>query len=123
AANEVDYLAEDSDVSPGQHFWSLAAEEQFYFVWPVLVVLAVVTARRLGSGLRRTVCAGLAVVALPSFAWSVYYTAADPQQAYFVPATRMWELAVGAAIALGADRLARLPRPVALVLGWAGLLT
>ncbi|WP_286901663.1 acyltransferase family protein [Thermocrispum sp.] len=123
AANEVDYLAEDSDVTPVQHFWSLAVEEQFYFVWPVLVVLAVVTARRLGSGLRRTMCAGLAVVALPSFAWSVYYTAADPQQAYFVTTTRMWELAVGAAIALGAARLARLPRPVALVLGWAGLLT
>ncbi|WP_169720952.1 acyltransferase family protein [Thermocrispum municipale] len=121
AANEVDYLAEDAGVSPVQHFWSLAVEEQFYFVWPVLFILAMLVARKLGSGLRRTLCAGLAVVAVPSLAWSVYYTVAAPQQAFFVTTTRMWELSIGAAVALGAARLAKLPHPVALVLGWAGL--
>ncbi|MGH2840935.1 MAG: acyltransferase family protein, partial [Solirubrobacteraceae bacterium] len=39
AADAVDYQAQDNAPSSVQHFWSLSAEEQFYLVWPVLIVL------------------------------------------------------------------------------------
>ena len=39
AADAVDYLGADNRASPVQHFWSLSAEEQFYVVWPLLILL------------------------------------------------------------------------------------
>ncbi len=35
----TDYLGAQQEPSPLQHFWSLAVEEQFYFVWPLLILL------------------------------------------------------------------------------------
>src|SRR5690606_22540674 len=40
AISSVDYLAADNAPSPVQHFWSLSVEEQFYFVWPMIIGLA-----------------------------------------------------------------------------------
>lgn len=121
AATEVDYLAENSAASPVQHFWSLAVEEQYYFVWPVLLLIAAFVARRLGRAIRPTLWAGLAAIALPSFAWSIHYTATEPTVSFFVTTTRVWELAIGAAVAIGITKLAALPRAFAIVLGWAGV--
>ncbi len=121
ANRAVDYLAQDTPPSPVQHFWSLAVEEQFYIVWPLLILLAILVAKAWRRRVRTTLWVGLAVVAVPSFIWSVLYTASNPGRAFFVSTTRMWELAVGAAVALAATVFARMPKTAAVIIGWAGL--
>lgn len=121
ASQSVDYLAEGSGASPVQHFWSLAVEEQFYLVWPALLLLVTLVARRRGRSIRPALWFGVLVVAVPSLLWSIQQTQASPESAFFVTTTRMWELAIGAAIAIGAPTLARIPRALAAALGWGGL--
>ncbi|MGH8835275.1 MAG: acyltransferase family protein, partial [Actinomycetes bacterium] len=77
--------------------------------------------RRRGRPMTGALWLGLAVIGLPSLAWSIYQTAYEPARAFFITTTRMWELAIGAALAIAASQLARMPRVVAVVLGWAGL--
>ncbi|MFC7400966.1 acyltransferase family protein [Citricoccus sp. GCM10030269] len=121
AGSEADYLQEGSAASPLQHFWTLAVEEQFYLLWPLLLVLAAVLARRRRSRLRGWVTAALLVISVPSLVYAVYYTAVEPGPAYFATTTRMYELAIGAFVAVFATRLAGLPSRLAVLLGWAGL--
>ncbi|UJH69720.1 acyltransferase family protein [Ornithinimicrobium sp. INDO-MA30-4] len=132
ASRSVDYLAEDAQPSPLQHFWSLAVEEQFYVIWPLLIIglatLATTLAkRRSGSRSapipRRAVLAGglLVLVVLPSLAWSIYYTQTSPEQAYFVTTTRLWELGFGALVAVLAPTWKLLPSRIATIIAWTGL--
>ncbi|WP_175440203.1 acyltransferase family protein [Micromonospora nigra] len=91
AEQSVDYLAANRAPSMLQHFWSLAVEEQFYLLWPLLLVGAAWFARhRLRTG---HLVAALALVAVPSLAWPVWLTGDNPARAYFVTTTRLWELA------------------------------
>jgi len=121
ADRAVDYFAQGTPASPVQHFWSLAVEEQFYVVWPLLILAAVAIARLGGHRIRTVLAIGLGAVGMASFVWSVVDTSIDPGRAFFVTTTRIWELAVGAGIALAATYCARLRRSHALVIGWIGL--
>jgi peptidoglycan/LPS O-acetylase OafA/YrhL len=131
AGRSVDYLAQDALPSPVQHYWSLAIEEQFYVLWPVCLILLVAVLRRRrspllaegpGKGPRlRAVGTVLALLAVPSFAFSVWHTITVPAQAYFVTTTRIWELGLGAGLAVWAARRHMRPVPYAAWLGWAGL--
>ncbi|HEX2850836.1 MAG TPA: acyltransferase family protein [Acidimicrobiales bacterium] len=91
--------------SPVQHFWSLAIEEQFYLVFPLLVagLLAV------GRGSRRLLTGALAVLAVASaVAMAVLYSpAADTARVYYGTDTRAVELLVGALLALWVGRASR----------------
>lgn len=104
ALQATDYLQAELDPSPLLHFWSLGVEEQFYLVWPALLLLA---AGR-GADIRR-IAITVAVVAAGSFSLAVVLTPTDGPLAFFVLPTRAWELAVGAGLALAATRLARMP--------------
>ncbi|SNC65337.1 Peptidoglycan/LPS O-acetylase OafA/YrhL, contains acyltransferase and SGNH-hydrolase domains [Kytococcus aerolatus] len=121
AMREVDYLAEDAAPSPLQHYWSLSVEEQFYVVWPVLIIIGAFIARRLGR--RRMTVIGLLLVLMlgASLVHSVLHTASDPATAYFFTTTRVWELAVGALVAYLADRARSIPRAVAEVMTAVGV--
>jgi len=121
ADRSVDYLAEDVGVSPVQHYWSLSVEEQFYLVWPVLLLLVAWWVRKGGWSVRSAMAAGLSLVAIPSLAWSIALTRREPSAAFFVTTTRMWELSLGAFVAIAAPQLARIPRRAAAAAAWLGL--
>jgi len=128
AASSVDYLAQSTGVaSPVQHYWSLSVEEQFYVVWPVLMVVAGLAAaivgrrrRRGGSGADRPATpadparsaltgfvVALSVVLVVCLALSVVQTHRDPGPAYFATQTRAWEFAAGGLLALVLRRTSR----------------
>ncbi len=117
AADAVDYLSADNRPSPVQHFWSLSAEEQFYVVWPLLIVLGA----WIGRHRRWAIAILLLAVTGLSLAYSITQTAADPAAAYFTTPTRAWEFGAGGLLALLGAR-GRLPRAAASLLSWAGLL-
>ncbi|CAN5670632.1 SGNH hydrolase domain-containing protein [soil metagenome] len=118
AIEGTQYLHQNDAVSPLQHFWSLGVEEQFYVVWPILIIAVGFTGRRIRGPLLAVSL--LALVAF-SFHWSVVMTAGNSSWAYFSLQTRAWELAVGALVAISADQLARMPGRLAGLLGWTGL--
>jgi len=121
ALASVDYLAEDNTPTAVQHYWSLSVEEQFYVVWPLLILLAVWWARRTRLSAGPIMFTLLALVSAASLVYSVQQTASDPATAYFVTTTRVWELGVGALLAFGVSWLATLPRWVATVLATVGI--
>lgn len=111
--SSVDYFAPTSSPSPFLHFWSLSVEEQFYLVWPALIVL--LTWR--GGSSRRLITA-LIIGVVASFALSMWLTDASPARAFYLLPTRVWQLGVGGILALigvvGTSRRAG-------ALAWAGL--
>lgn len=132
AADSVDYLASENAPTAVQHYWSLSVEEQFYLVWPIVILLLVVLARALRLPRNAVLLAGLGLAVAASLAYSIHLTATEPARAYFVTPTRMWELGAGALLAVLVARHASrreraddsgllVPDGVRVTLVWAGL--
>ncbi len=114
AVDATDYFA-PVDASPMLHFWSLAVEEQFYLVWPILLL----TVARLGRP--RLAMASLATAAfVASFVACAAMTEIAGPWAYFSLPTRAWQLAAGGLLALGLPLVGRMPVAVAAATGWLG---
>jgi peptidoglycan/LPS O-acetylase OafA/YrhL len=117
AHRQSDYLTSDAAPSPLLHFWSLALEEQFYLVWPVLLQVI--------AGYRRKplpFVATIVTVLWPlSFYGCVSLTGSNEPWAFYSLPTRAWELLTGAGLALLAASIARVPLLLRAVVGWAGL--
>lgn len=108
-AQDVSYFNALGDPSPLTHFWSLAIEEQFYLVWPPLL-LAMVSMHMSKPSTRRVV---LGLAAVSAIAMMVLYNpAADPSRVYYGTDTRVFSLLLGAWMAFIPDRDlgARAPR-------------
>ena len=83
------YFDQASDLMPLIHTWSLAVEEQFYFVWPLLLM-------GFGVGRSRTKLAALVgAITIVGFISSLFWFAADSKSAFYIALPRAWELAIG----------------------------
>ncbi|MEH2487067.1 peptidoglycan/LPS O-acetylase OafA/YrhL [Bradyrhizobium sp. AZCC 2230] len=85
--NEVGYFDAAAETKPLLHLWSLGVEEQFYLLWPLLLL-----------GLKKIPkwsTVGLIFVAIVSFLYCCYATRYHPATAFYSPISRQWELAIG----------------------------
>lgn len=96
----VDYHAIGQKASVAQHYWSLSVEEQFYFLWPMLLMSVGLLAARLGRNIVRFTAWTVGVFTLVFLGFSVWFTSYSPAQAYFVTPVRFWEFGIGALTAL-----------------------
>jgi peptidoglycan/LPS O-acetylase OafA/YrhL len=124
-AQATDYFAQWTAPSPFQHYWSLAVEEQFYFVWPALFLFLT---RWPGLSLfgvsvrwRARLLIAVGALCVASLSWSIFATADEPTSAYFSTFTRVWELALGALIGIGARRTAQLGHRLAGFFSFGGV--
>ena len=90
---DIDYFDVGAHRKPLLHTWSLAVEEQFYVIWPILLMLIA----RIKPLLRPAVAIGIGL----SFLLSCYAALEHPPSAFFLLPSRAWELLAGAALALG----------------------
>lgn len=119
AAQAVDYLA-DGAKGPMNHFWSLSVEEQYYIVWPLILLPILYLARRTRLSPRAAFGWFVGLIGLGSLTYSVWLTPLDPGVAYFATTTRAWELALGGALAVF-PLAQRLAEPFRAALGLVGL--
>ncbi len=124
AREGTDYFQEGLPPSPVQHFWSLAVEEQYYVVWPWLMLgILLVGVRRFAWGPRaRRLAIGMviSVITVASFGWAMWETHTEPAVAYFSTFSRAWELGVGALVAVLGNALAIRSVAGRTLLGWLG---
>jgi peptidoglycan/LPS O-acetylase OafA/YrhL len=96
-----DYFAATIDASPVLHFWSLAVEEQFYLLWPLLLGGLFTITRRMDEVAKlRAIRVVVAIGAVASMAFALSLRSTDPNRAYYGTDTRAYELLGGALLAL-----------------------
>ncbi|MCA1338169.1 acyltransferase family protein [Pseudooceanicola marinus] len=95
-----DYFGTNVELEPLLHTWSLAVEEQFYLVFPLLLLAL--------SRLQRSLWIVIVtLISLLSFGLSLWLTQAAPTANFYLVPSRAWELGAGALLGLGAFRLPR----------------
>ena len=101
-ASGQSYFAQFASPSPLQHVWSLAIEEQFYLVWPLVFLVLL----RVTRGSRAALFSITAALAAGSalLMGMLFTPGTDPARVYYGTDTRAQSLLVGAALALLLDR-------------------
>jgi peptidoglycan/LPS O-acetylase OafA/YrhL len=81
--NATGYFGAQVATNPVLHFWSLAVEEQFYVLWPLLLTGLFLATRRLQSTRMRAIRLVVAVAAVTSLAWALSLRTSNPDHAYY----------------------------------------
>jgi peptidoglycan/LPS O-acetylase OafA/YrhL len=97
--SEAGYFDAIAESKPLLHLWSLGVEEQFYLLWPVLLVTLVWWGRRRA--------AVLCLIGIASFVYSCVAVFHDPVAAFYSPLSRLWELGIGSILAFYPVKLGR----------------
>ena len=95
-STSTDYFA-TSDLNLFRHYWSLSVEEQFYIVWPLLLLII---ARLSKLSWQKTILIMTFALTITSFAYAVFIGNQNPTSAYFLTLGRAWELSLGAFVAI-----------------------
>jgi peptidoglycan/LPS O-acetylase OafA/YrhL len=114
--NAADYFAPAVESNPMLHTWSLAVEEQFYFFWPLLIVLGLQVLRS-----RKALWALLIGLTVVSLGVSVWSTAHGGTFAFYQLPARAWEFGIGGLAVLPLAGSIKLRSGGWLVLGWLGV--
>ena len=121
ASQNTNYFNLGSAPSAVLHFWSLAVEEQFYLVWPTVVLVLAFLCRKLWP-IRNTVLVAASAATAASFFYAMGAVQANATSAFFSPLTRAWELGIGAMAATLVGFAGRLNKWVGVALAWCGII-
>ena len=124
AFNSVDYLAENNEASPVQHFWAMSLQGQFYLVWPLIILLTVLVYKYFLKKytLRVSTLVVFGLLFTISFLYSIYKTTVDQPWAYFDTFARIWEFSLGGMLAVLISKI-NLNKIASLSVGWIGLIS
>jgi peptidoglycan/LPS O-acetylase OafA/YrhL len=120
ALNSTNYFTNTEAVSPFQHFWSLCIEEQFYLIWPALILFSTKLFSKKYS-IQNSLNIIITLIIALSLTTSYFVTQTSPSWAYFGLHTRAWELAIGCLVAVNISIFERIGTLISKVLSLIGL--
>jgi len=106
----TNYFAGAVATNPVLQFWSLAVEEQFYLLWPLILSGLILVARRFPTHRMTIVRAAIALGGLASLIWALHLRTGNLNRAYFGTDARAYQLMAGALLALAPDLTRHLAR-------------
>lgn len=105
ALNSVNYLNADNPPTAVQQYWSLSVEEQFYILWPLLVLAITLLANKKSKDkISFLLFSAVAILSLASLAFSIYLAITNNPSGYFNTFGRIWEFGLGALCVLFAKK-------------------